>query len=188
LRRPGDPWRHVWLSAGLGDSTLVSNRSKELTSFFPLWLDSAGARRSNLDPALLGEAVGPEQAFDYVLAVLFSPDYRRRFAPLLARGYPRIPPPSPALLAALHPLGARLRRAILEPRAPSTVEAPEAYTIGAYQPLQRLQGSSPERRAAVVACITELAATAEAIDEALEDCGGWPRAGGDAIPPDHGQA
>lgn len=83
----------------------------DINYLFPLYLQPATPeaneglfrredRVPNLSPALPrflerlhGEPPGPERIFEYVYAVLFSPSYRERYAPLLQGDFPRIPFP-----------------------------------------------------------------------------------------------
>jgi hypothetical protein len=76
----------------------------DINSLFPLYLYPENGlfegRVANLAPAVLklftkriGEEPPPEMVFEYVYAVLYSPPYRRRYADLLRREFPRIPLP-----------------------------------------------------------------------------------------------
>ena len=58
----------------------------------------------------LKKTFGPEDVFDYLYAVLHSPEYRARYAPFLRMDFPRVPVTSDRkLFAALVGLGRRLR-------------------------------------------------------------------------------
>ncbi|HYG65842.1 MAG TPA: type ISP restriction/modification enzyme [Thermoanaerobaculia bacterium] len=80
----------------------------DINYLFPLWLlpeEEDGlfkgeTRKPNLAPDLLrsldrlyGEEPEPEEVLGYVYAVLYSPTYRERYAPLLRQDFPRIPFP-----------------------------------------------------------------------------------------------
>lgn len=91
----------------------------DINSVFPLRRSPGGlfgGGAPNLgQPALdaLGGAYGgkpsPEAVLHYVYAVLHSPQYRRKYAPFLRAGFPRIPfPANPALFLRLGALGAEL--------------------------------------------------------------------------------
>ncbi|HVR99412.1 MAG TPA: type ISP restriction/modification enzyme, partial [Thermoanaerobaculia bacterium] len=96
----------------------------DINYLFPLYLQpEAGEglfrredRVANLSPALPrflerlhGESPDPEKVFAYIYAVLYSPAYRERFAPLLHGDFPRIPfPRDRRLFAALAALGDEL--------------------------------------------------------------------------------
>ena len=57
----------------------------------------------------LGTTFGPEDVFHYLYTVLYSPEYRRRYADFLKSDFPRVPLPGDrALFADLIRLGARL--------------------------------------------------------------------------------
>jgi len=107
-------FRHVFVSRRRFDEGLVSNRSREKTVCFPLYLadDSRGAAllgtsySPNVGPDVMpgfGRLVGADgQPFDesaalvlmgYVYAVLHSPGYRVRYEQELMRDFPRIPIP-----------------------------------------------------------------------------------------------
>jgi predicted helicase len=59
----------------------------------------------------LRETFGPDDVFNYIYAVLFSPDYRSRYASFLKSDFPRLPlPVSQAQFRTLCQLGARLVR------------------------------------------------------------------------------
>ena len=79
---------------------------------FDLWVPGEGGRRPNLDPAFVDllervtdmnfvsdgrgdnkESFGPEDVLGYMYAIFHSPEYRRRFEPMLKIDYPRIPKP-----------------------------------------------------------------------------------------------
>lgn len=94
----------------------------DINSVFPLYLFSgedrldAGKRTPNVAPwvfasleSRFGEPVTPEAVFCYVYAVLYSEEYRGRYAPFLAADFPRIPfPESLRLFKLLAQLGAEL--------------------------------------------------------------------------------
>lgn len=72
---------------------------------FPLWLEPEGelvrGRAPNLTTeierhlgGLWGEVPSPEEVLSYVYAVLYAPSYRKRYAELLRRDFPRIPFPA----------------------------------------------------------------------------------------------
>jgi predicted helicase len=69
----------------------------DVSSFFPLYLETGVERRPNLAPGLtrrLGNRYGseptPEAILGYVYAILYSESYRRRYRDLLRRSFPRI--------------------------------------------------------------------------------------------------
>ena len=93
----------VLVTSGITDKTLLS--SKDNTNVFPLYLyqETLGVeeRVPNLNPQIvrqieqsLGEAVEPQELFDYIYAVLHSPGYRERYKEFLKIDFPRIPYPT----------------------------------------------------------------------------------------------
>jgi hypothetical protein len=91
----------------------------DINSVFPLRRSPGGlfgGGAPNLGPPVLdalGNAYGgkpsPEAILHYVYAVLHCPQYRRKYAPFLRAGFPRIPfPANPALFLRLGALGAEL--------------------------------------------------------------------------------
>ncbi|MBM3492108.1 MAG: hypothetical protein FJX68_17040, partial [Alphaproteobacteria bacterium] len=79
-------------------------------SMFETWPAGKGGRRPNLDPGFvqaiaqatgltfvsdgrgdLKKQFGPEDALAYIYAVFHSPEYRRRFEPMLKLDFPRVP-------------------------------------------------------------------------------------------------
>ncbi|MHB8106143.1 MAG: type ISP restriction/modification enzyme [Candidatus Cryosericum sp.] len=109
-------WQHALVAEELVDDSFISNRSRERTYVFPLYLygeskedegslhssieeeSQAPARRPNLELGILGQLAAslrlsstPEQVFAYVYAVLYSPAYRTRYAEFLKTDFPRIP-------------------------------------------------------------------------------------------------
>jgi predicted helicase len=113
-----------------GPGALVTDRiaahkavsAYDINSVFPLYLLSgedrldAGRRTPNVAPwvfacleSRFGEPVTPEAVFCYVYAVLYSEEYRDRYAAFLAADFPRIPfPESLRLFKLLAQLGAEL--------------------------------------------------------------------------------
>ena len=110
----------VLVTSGITDKTLLS--SKDNTNVFPLYLYKESLdgeeRIPNLNPDIvkqieqsLGEKVEPQELFDYIYAVLHSPNYREHYKEFLKIDFPRIPYPTDK--AAYHRLaekGATLRR------------------------------------------------------------------------------
>lgn len=88
---------------------MVSNRTSEIGSVFPLWLypndastDLLDATQTDPKPNLapefveaLTKAVGhtftPEDTLAYIYALLYAPSYRSRYADFLKRDFPRVP-------------------------------------------------------------------------------------------------
>ena len=95
---------------------------------FNIWPEGRGGRRPNLDSSFvraieectkldfesdgqsnLTERFGPEDVLAYLYAIFHSPEYRRRFEPMLKLDFPRIPlPPTREVFADLILLGREL--------------------------------------------------------------------------------
>ena len=102
------------------DKTLLS--PKDNITVFPLYIykENMGVeeRITNFDAKLLtqieqslGEHIEPQELFDYIYAVLHSPNYRERYKEFLKIDFPRIPYPTNAdEYHRLAKLGAELRK------------------------------------------------------------------------------
>lgn len=122
-------WQHVMTSSNITDDSVLSNKTRERGYLFPLYLcKDYNSRISNISNILVNELIiklrlrwisdgrgdlyttfGPEDAFQYIYAILHSPAYRERFDELLKIDFPRVPLTSDAdLFRALVPLGRRL--------------------------------------------------------------------------------
>ena len=110
----------ILVTTGITDKTLLS--SKDNTNVFPLYIykENMGVeeRITNFDAKLLtqieqslGEHIEPQDLFDYIYAVLHSPNYRERYKEFLKIDFPRIPYPTNAdEYHRLAKLGAELRK------------------------------------------------------------------------------
>jgi hypothetical protein len=103
-------FHHVFCHNHISESSLVSNKTSEISSCFPLYLypsdqDLDQTRRVNLDPKLWKQlqkkAKHPThctpdevQTFDYIYGVLHCPAYRETYAEFLKIDFPRIPWPA----------------------------------------------------------------------------------------------
>jgi hypothetical protein len=111
------PFNHVFVAQHAGDNTFISSNTKERTYFFPLYLypnepveaihelplqntsqqqyipnfttEFLQAIRESLSTEL-----NPEEIFNYIYAVLYSPTYRKRYEEFLKIDFPRIPLPT----------------------------------------------------------------------------------------------
>jgi len=117
---------HVYITRGMFDCCLVSNRSRENTSGFPLYVtESKGTGtslfggRDGLTSNVTRETiqafkqtaglVHEDAVLNYSYAVLHSPQYRHRYAKFLQRDFPRLPRPGgPDLFRDLARLDAEL--------------------------------------------------------------------------------
>ncbi len=96
-------FQHCFCSNLISDINSVSLQSKEISYVFPLYLYAHERREINFDSAQferfsskLNESIGPQDLFDYIYAVLYSPQYRRMYKEFLRIDFPRIPYPNNA--------------------------------------------------------------------------------------------
>jgi predicted helicase len=93
---------HVFVTRLFADVIFLSNTSSVNCYSFPQKgpeeapnLDTGAGHRGNLDTSLfvrlLGRSVLQEHALHYIYAILFSPEYRRRYGKPLQVDFPRIP-------------------------------------------------------------------------------------------------
>jgi predicted helicase len=93
-------WQHVFIADQITERCTVSLQTGEVGYVFPLYLyPTSGKRVPNLNKTISSkfeERVGtnaPEDIFDYVYALLHSPNYRNRYSEFLKIDFPRIPYP-----------------------------------------------------------------------------------------------
>jgi len=115
------PWSHIYSSCSITDKNIIA--IKDNSYFFPLNLckkkESEGrssrskvmmlfepgvdyeTKESNFSPAFIKaltdcckRELSPEEIFNYIYAVLYSPTYRKRYEEFLKIDFPRIPLPS----------------------------------------------------------------------------------------------
>jgi predicted helicase len=99
-------WQHGLVTDCITDDCYVSNKTRERSYLFPLYLYPTTAievkigitRKPNISPAFLtkikqnlGHAPAPEAIFNYIYAIVNSPIYRSRYAEFLKGDFPRIP-------------------------------------------------------------------------------------------------
>ena len=99
-------WSLVLAAHGLVDDCYVSNKTKERGYVFPLYLYTDNidkvTKTPNLDAKIVAKiekAVGkttPEDIFNYIYAVLHTPEYRTKYKEFLKIDFPRIPYPKDA--------------------------------------------------------------------------------------------
>ncbi len=125
------PWEHVFVTRSLQDDCFVSNRTRERSYHFPLYLYGESRQRgaqtelafsqsgsnTNMSARFLAAlhiqlgrtACTVDNVFGYIYCVLHSPEYRSRYAEFLRIDFPRIPlPDSPDLFRDLAHLGVEL--------------------------------------------------------------------------------
>lgn len=141
-RQTSQDWRHVFATTYITDMNILAS-AKVLGAGvqFPLWVYPAedgsifgelGEKRTpnfNIEvlqsiETALGESVEPQQLFDYIYAVLHSPNYRTQYKEFLKIDFPRIPyPESKEEYHRLADLGGQLRRLHLMQDVPTPQHA-----------------------------------------------------------------
>ena len=113
----------VFVTDKITDKTLLS--SKDNANVFPLYLYEESFGKTEKKPNFneevfdkIAEALkrkpSPEEVFDYIYAVLHTPEYRSKYKEFLKVDFPRIPyPKSAAVFDKLVTLGTQLRKAHL---------------------------------------------------------------------------
>lgn len=113
----GETYQHVFISKHITESTLISNKTSEIDYLLPLYLYADdGSQVPNLEKGIMNEiraTVGeltPEDIFDYIYTVLYSPSYREKYKEFLKIDFPRVPyPKDKASFDLLVSLGKELR-------------------------------------------------------------------------------
>lgn len=144
-------FQHVFVTRLISDMNSISAQSKEQSYMFPLYLyGENGVRLANIDSKIaerIAHAVNltyqedpmekaenvlsPEMIFDYVYAILHSPQYRERYKEMLKIGFPQIPFPSDKQqFIKLVELGGQLRNLHLMEHLPSSLNALEVNYMG----------------------------------------------------------
>lgn len=113
------PWEHIFVTQYLQDDCYISNRTRERSYHFPLYLNNENA--NDLQPGFietqkvfvanfskefissfafaqklpvrngLPKGISPEKIFHYIYAILYCPSYRERYSEYLKVDFPRIP-------------------------------------------------------------------------------------------------
>ena len=132
--------QHVFVSETISESCLVSNKTSEIGSVFPLYLypEDGSERTPNLNPEEIQafeKALNlpfsaekttrpgdfsvtfvpqtefcPVDILDYIYAVLHSPSYRETYKEFLKTDFPRVPYPTPETFWPLVSLGGQIRQ------------------------------------------------------------------------------
>lgn len=98
-------FQHAFIHSGIVESSLVSNRTSEISCTFPLYryeslMNGVEQKVPNFAPKIYAKIkkaipdVTPKSVFDYIYAVLHAPKYRERYAEFLKSDFPRIPYPT----------------------------------------------------------------------------------------------
>ncbi len=102
---------HTFISENITESCVVSNKTREINSIFPLYLypdtdkkhlfsqlAEHQERQPNINPKLIDslttaykKAPAPEEIFYYIYAVLYANTYRTKYAVFLKTNFPRVP-------------------------------------------------------------------------------------------------
>lgn len=115
-----DEWHHVFVTDGIFESCVVSNKTSEISYGFPLYMFDPldGTRRVNFNDKTVrkiqktaGVDASETEIFDYVYAVLHSPAYRKKYADFLKIDFPKLPYPDGAeSFKRLFEIGRKLRK------------------------------------------------------------------------------
>ena len=116
-QKVGSNFAHIFVSNKIIESSLVSNKTSEITSLLPLYFyNNDGTKTPNLKKEIVAEiekVVGvtmPEDILDYIYAILHSPSYRAKYKEFLKIDFPRVPyPTNKESFLALVDLGRELR-------------------------------------------------------------------------------
>lgn len=121
----------VIVTSGITDKTILS--SKDNVNIFPLYLysEDGTVKKPNFNEEIvqkieesLGETIDPQELFDYIYAVLHSPNYRTKYKEFLKIDFPRIPyPENKEEYHRLVDLGGQLRRLHLMQDVPTPQHA-----------------------------------------------------------------
>ena len=121
----------VIVTSGITDKTILS--SKDNVNIFPLYLysEDGTVKMPNFNEEIvqkieesLGETIDPQELFDYIYAVLHSPNYRTKYKEFLKIDFPRIPyPENKEEYHRLVDLGGQLRRLHLMQEVPTPQHA-----------------------------------------------------------------
>jgi predicted helicase len=99
-------WRLCGVTSSIIESCSISNKTKEINSFLPLYtypttpgeIEMGITRKPNITPEFiakleqnLGYTPKPEAIFHYICAIFHSPTYRSRYAEFLKGDFPRVP-------------------------------------------------------------------------------------------------
>jgi len=116
-RQTSFDFQHIFISKLVAERCVVSLQTGEVGYVFPLYLYSEdGSKTTNLKKEIVDGIkkivgkVSPEDIFDYIYAVLHSPNYRKKYKEFLKIDFPRVPCPKDAnTFKKLVAFGAELR-------------------------------------------------------------------------------
>ncbi|MHC8597718.1 type ISP restriction/modification enzyme [Arenicellales bacterium IMCC55707] len=148
------PWEHVFVTRFLQDDCFVSNRTRERSYHFPLFLKGLAGRKMagaelpffegsaapNISSSYLdrldllagtqSERTTLEDSFSFIYAILHSPQYRSRYEQFLSTDFPRLPVPiNASLFSKLAQCGCELLG--LHLLESGVLDSPVTSTVGA---------------------------------------------------------
>ena len=98
-------FQHIFIASTIVERCAVSLQTGEVSYAFPLYLyTEGGSKISNLKKEIVNEIektvgkVKPEDIFDYIYAILHSPNYREKYREFLKIDFPRIPYPKDKII------------------------------------------------------------------------------------------
>jgi type I restriction-modification system DNA methylase subunit len=117
-RQTKTDWHHAFATNSILESSFISNKTSEYGYSCPLYLyDIDGSHTTNLHTDFVKKVektVGktePEDIFDYIYSILYSPAFREKYKEFLKIDFPRIPyPKDRELFFALVEKGRELRK------------------------------------------------------------------------------
>lgn len=106
-QKTDDGFHHIFATNEISESSLVSNRTGEISSQFPMYLaQPSDGRRANFSEEMLEalfsdveqldtipKKITPENMVDYIYGSLHSPSYREKYKEFLKTDFPRVPRP-----------------------------------------------------------------------------------------------
>ena len=135
-------WQHVFIAPFVSDMCSISTATKEISYVFPIYIqnpavggsifgENQGDLLPNLNPDIVAKITNfqrsealPTTIFDYIYAVLHSPNYRTKYKEFLKIDFPRIPyPENKEEYHRLSDLGGQLRRLHLMQEVPTPKHA-----------------------------------------------------------------
>ncbi len=124
-------WRYIFVANKICDMNYIASAGKFGAGYvFPLYLysEDGTVKKPNFNEETvqkieesLGETIDPQELFDYIYAMLHSPNYRTKYKEFLKIDFPRIPYPTNAEeYHRLSAIGSRLRKLHLMEDVPQT--------------------------------------------------------------------
>ncbi len=124
-------WRYIFVANKICDMNYIASAGKFGAGYvFPLYLysEDGTVKKPNFNEEIvqkieesLGETIDPQELFDYIYAMLHSPNYRTKYKEFLKIDFPRIPYPTNAEeYHRLSAIGSQLRKLHLMEDVPQT--------------------------------------------------------------------